>query len=84
MLALICLTPYVHFNINYSYCYVMLPISILLMITAYIALTVRIFINVTRFAKRVLDMHSFKTRFSSTFDNYTNGPTAHVFNTAES
>ena len=27
---------------------------------------------------------SFKTHFSSPFDNYTNGLTAHVFNTAES
>ena len=40
--------------------------------------------NVTRFAKRVLYMHFFKTHFSSPFDNYTNGPTAYVFNTAES
>ena len=36
---------------------------------------------VTRFAKRVLYIHSFKTHFSSPFDAYINGPTAHVCNT---
>ena len=38
---------------------------------------------VTRFAKRVLYMHSFKTHFLPLFVNYINGPTAHVFNTTE-
>ena len=42
-------------------------------------------INVTRFALMgVLYTHSFKTHFSPPFDDYINGPTAHVFNTAES
>ena len=40
-------------------------------------------LNVTRFAKGFLYMHSFKTHFSSPFDSYINKPTAHVFNTAE-
>ena len=37
----------------------------------------------TRFAKKVLCMHSFKTYFLSPFVSYINGPTACVFNTAE-
>ena len=33
--------------------------------------------------KGVLHTHHFKTHFSLPFDSYINGPTAHVFNTAE-
>ena len=40
-------------------------------------------INATRFAKRVLYTHSFKTHFSLPFDSYINGPIAHLFNNAE-
>ena len=37
----------------------------------------------TRFAKRGLIHAQFKDILLSSFDSYFNGPTAHVFNTAE-
>ena len=39
---------------------------------------------VTRFAKRVLYMHSFKTHFLSPSVSCSNAPTGYVFTTAES
>ena len=44
-------------------------------------IVITITVLVTRFAKGVLYMHSFKTHFSSPSVSYINVPTTHVFNT---
>ena len=46
--------------------------------------TVRIYIiYVTKLPKGILYTYIFKAHFSSPYAGYINGPTAHVFNTAE-